>query len=85
MIIKTTAQNAWKSGHNYSNLAQSQMLIYKHEQLMVPDNWTKYYEQNNHILLWDIIILKIYEKLLKLFKFGTEPNFILHASAVHGT
>ena len=31
---------------------QSQMLFYKHEQGIVPDNCTKY-EQNHHILLRD--------------------------------
>ena len=30
-------QNVWKSGHNYSNYAQSQMLFNKYEQHMVPD------------------------------------------------
>ena len=40
-----------KSGHNYSNLIQSQTAFYKHEQLMIPDNCTKY--ENQHIL-WDI-------------------------------
>ena len=42
-----------KIGHNYSNLAKSQILFYKHEQHIIPDNCIQY-EQNRHILLWDI-------------------------------
>ena len=55
MTSHQNTQNVWKDYHNYSNLAQSQMLLYKHEQCMVhvPDNCTKY-EPNHHILLWDI-------------------------------
>ena len=49
--ITTYTKNVWKSSHNYSNLAQSQMLFYK--QCITPDNCTKY-EQNYQIVLWDI-------------------------------
>ena len=44
-----------KSGHNYSNLVQSQMRIDKRVQRMVPSQCTKY-EQNHHcdILFCDI-------------------------------
>ena len=51
--ISQQTQNVWKSGHKYSNLAQSKILFYKHKQHMVYDYCTKY-EQNHHILLWDI-------------------------------
>ena len=30
-------QNVWKGVYNYSNVAQSQMLLYKHKQHIVPD------------------------------------------------
>ena len=36
-----------------THILQSQMIFYKHEQGIVPDNSTKY-EQNNNILLQDI-------------------------------
>ena len=40
--ITTTAQNAWKGGHNYPKWLHSQMLFYKHEQHTAPDNCSNY-------------------------------------------
>ena len=51
--ISQQIHKCMKRCHNYSNVAQSQMLFYKHEQGMVLANWTKY-EQNHHIHLRNI-------------------------------
>ena len=59
--------NTWnvlkRGGHNYSNLAQSEMQFYKHEQYIVPGNCTEY-EQHHHISS-EISqqTLKIYEQM----------------------
>ena len=60
--ITTHTQNVWNIGHNYLNLTKSQMLFYKHEQHIIPDNCTTRYDKNHHILLWDITTPKMYEK-----------------------
>ena len=58
-----TTHSVWKSSHNYSNLAQSPMVFYKHDQHMVPDKCTEY-EQKDHIFS-EISqqTLKMYEKI----------------------
>ena len=67
-------QNVWKSGYSYSNLAQSQMLFYKDEQCILPDNCTKY-EHNHHILLQDISTLKMYEKIAIITQIWYKAKF----------
>ena len=42
--ITTNTQKLLINSHNYSNLSQSQILFYMHEQPMVPDHGTQYEE-----------------------------------------
>ena len=75
----TNTQTLWKSGNNYSNLVQSQMLFYKHGQCMVP-NYCDKYEHNHNILLWDttIKVQNLWGKMPQLLKFWIEPNYIFY-------
>ena len=67
---------------HYSNLAQNQMLFYKHEQCIVPNNY-KYEKKNiNHTLRWDVTTDTL-NLLKKLLNFGIKPKSVLHASATH--
>ena len=43
-IQQQSTQNLGKNCHNYSNLAQSQILCYMHQQPMVPNHSTRYEE-----------------------------------------
>ena len=68
----------------YSNLAQSQMLFYKHEQCIVHlyQMWTK---SLHFSLRYHNKDSKFMKKMPELLKFDTELNCILCASAAHGT
>ena len=81
--ISTNTQNLWKSGHNnYSNLAKSQMLFYKHEQCIIPDNCNKY-EKNYHILhiknFWKkmVIITPILHTALFYFTYNSSTWYLI--------
>ena len=75
-----------KSGHNYSNVAQSQILFYKHEKCIVPDNCTKYENNSPHPSpKQSQQTLKIYEKLPIITQICYRAKIFLHASAAHGT
>ena len=51
--ITTNMQNLWKNCHNYSNLAQDQILLYMHQQHIIPD-YSTIYKLNELIFSWDI-------------------------------
>ena len=44
VILQQTLNISGKNGHNYSNLAQSQILFYMHQWLIVPDHGNQYEE-----------------------------------------
>ena len=67
--ITTNTQNVWKSGCNYSNLAQSQMLLYKHEQPITPNNYL-IWPKSPHSFLRYHNKHKIYHNLAIITQFG---------------
>ena len=77
-------QNLWKNCCNYSNLAQSQMLLYKHQQHLVPDYCTIY--EQNQVLHWNITTNKIYEKLARITQIWNSAKcYFKCISNIYGT